>query len=280
MRPPREDCAHTGPESPLLKFGRGNAKLDPGVFTFSLPAGHFCPHARACQSRADRRTGFIADGRRTEFRCYAASSEARARSVRESRWHNAELLRRCRSADAMTDLLLRSLSPYAGVVRAHVAGDFFALAYLDAWLAVARARPRTLVYAYTKALPFWGRRLQDIGTGREPGVVTNFVLTASVGGTHDHLIGELGLRSARVVFSEQEAEAQGLPLDHDDTHAMTHGGNFALLVHGSQPTGSEAARALARLWQEGEYGYGTRADLARRERAGVRRKLSLTSWPG
>jgi hypothetical protein len=175
----------------------------------------------------------------------------------------------------MATLLLTSLSPYAGVVRVHVAGDFFSQAYLDAWLAVARARPRTRFYAYTKALPFWLRRRDELGTGREPGELANFVLTASVGGTHDHLIAGHGLRSARVVFSEDEAADLGLPVDHDDTHAMTHGGDFALLVHGAQPAGSEAAKALSRLWHAGEYGYGERADQARRERGRPRHRLAL-----
>jgi hypothetical protein len=272
----REDRAHDkhNEQKRLLRFGRGNAKLDSGVFTFSLPAGHFCPHARACRAQADRRTGFISDGKAVEFRCYAATSEARARSVRESRWHNAELLKGCRGTKEMAALLLRSLSPFAGVVRIHVAGDFFSQAYLDAWLAVAVSRPRTLFYGYTKGLPFWVRRLDELGTGREPGAVPNFVLTASVGGTHDHLIAEYGLRAAKVVFTEQEAVDLGLPLDHDDTHAMTPGGEFALLVHGAQPAGSEAAKALARLRQSGEFGYGERADRIRHERG--RPRLALT----
>ena len=63
-------------ERKLLRFGHGNAKLDPAVFTFSLPAGHFCPFANECRSKSNRLTGRIKDGPNTEFRCYAASSEA------------------------------------------------------------------------------------------------------------------------------------------------------------------------------------------------------------
>ena len=246
-----------------LKFGHGNAKLDPAVFTFSLPAGHFCPFAHECQSKANRDTGRIKDGPHTEFRCYAASSEARSRTVRDSRWHNAELLRACRSTEAMTALILDSLSPYAGVVRVHVSGDFFSQDYLDAWLAVACVRPRTLVYAYTKSLPFWVSRLEQVGNGHVPGTVPNFVLTASYGGTRDQLIEEHGLRYARVVFSPDEAKALGLDIDHDDSHAMAHGASFALLLHGTQPPGSAAAKALSSLWQQGEYGYGDKANAAR-----------------
>lgn len=242
----------------LLRFGHGNAKLDPNITTFSLPAGYTCPGARECLSRADRNTGRIRDGRHTLVRCYASSMEARRPSVRAARWHNLELLKACKSPGEMARLILASLSPYAGFVRVHDAGDFYSADYFDAWLEVARQRPRSTFYAYTKSLPFWVRRLSLVGTGREPGELPNFVLTASVGGTHDHLIDEHGLRSARVVFSPLEADALGLDVDHDDSHAMNHGPDFALLLHGSQPKGSAAASAASELRRSGFTGYGRR----------------------
>jgi hypothetical protein len=238
-----------------LKFGRGNAKLDDAIFTFSLPAGHSCPFANECLSRADRHTGRIKDGPNTSFRCYAASMESRHKTVRDARWHNLEALRACGSKDEMVALILDSLSPYAGFVRVHDSGDFFSQGYFDAWAEVARQRPSTTFYAYTKSLPFWVARLGDIPS--------NFVLTASKGGRHDHLIDERGLRYAEVVFSAAEAEQLGLELDHDDSHAMVNGLSFALLIHGTQPGGTPAAKAVAALRQEGEYGYGARADRIR-----------------
>ena len=69
-------------------------------------------------------------------------------------------------------------------------------------------------------------RLDEIGTGHEPGNVGNFILTASYGGTHDSIIKEYGLRYARVVFTTDEAHALGLSIDHDDSHAMRHGQDF------------------------------------------------------
>jgi hypothetical protein len=41
------------------------------------------------------------------------------------------------------------------------------------------------------------------------------VPTASRGGRDDHLIEEHSLRSARVVYSEAEADALGLEIDHE-----------------------------------------------------------------
>ena len=34
-----------------------------------------------------------------------------------------------------------------------------------------------------------------------------------------------------------------LEIDDDDSHAMEHGPSFALLIHGTQPAGTKAARA-------------------------------------
>lgn len=257
-----------GPARAPLKFGQGNGKLDPGVTTFSLPAGWSCPFASACRSRANRKSGFIRDGRDTRFRCYAASMEARRPSVRRARWHNLQALRGCKTAEQMARLILDSLSPFARVVRVHDAGDYFSQAYFDAWLNVARQRPRTVFYSYTKALPSWLAQMDQVGDGHTPGSLPNFVLTASVGGTHDDLIAQFGLRSARVVFSEQEAAALGLDVDHDDSHAMTHGPDFALLLHGTQLPGTPAAQAVAALRQAGFFGYGPSTRLPLRLLAG------------
>src|SRR5262249_2540720 len=87
-------------------FGHGKAKLDQAIFTFSLPAGHSCPFADQCKAKADRRTSYLKDGLNVTVRCHAASQEARHRSVRESRWLNFELLRKCQDREAMVRLIL------------------------------------------------------------------------------------------------------------------------------------------------------------------------------
>lgn len=259
------------PGQSSLKFGQGNAKLSPAVTTFSLPAGWACPFARDCRSRADPATGRVTDGKRVRYRCYAASMEARRPSVRRARWHNLRTLKACGSTSGMTRLILDSLSPFARLVRVHDSGDFYSQAYFDAWLEVARERPETIVYAYTKAVPFWGARVDEVGNGHTPGRVPNLVLTASRGGSHDDTIDRLGLRSARVLFSPGEAADLGLSVDHDDSHAMGHGPDFGLLLHGSQPAGTDAARAMSDLRAAGFGGYGrsTRLPLALVGPAGV-----------
>lgn len=241
-----------------LRFGQGNAKLDDAIFTFSLPAGWTCPGAHICLSKTNPNTGRLKDGPDTQFRCYAASMECRRPSVRDSRWHNFNLLKACETRKAMTRLILDSLSPFAGYVRIHDSGDYFSQRYFDAWLDVVRARPDTRFYAYVKNLKVWVKRLAIVGDGFTPGDVENLVLTASWGGKWDELIQKHGLRSARVVYGEELAEQLGLEVDHDDSHAMSFGPDFALLIHGMQPKGSEAGKAVQKLRESGWSGYGKR----------------------
>jgi hypothetical protein len=63
-------------------------------------------------------------------------------------------------------------------------------------------------------------------------------------------------RIAHVVYTEAEAEARGLEIDHDDSHCLGDK-SFALLVHNSQRAGSEASKALSQRKKDGGFvGYG------------------------
>jgi hypothetical protein len=133
------------------------------------------------------------------------------------------------------------------LVRFHQSGDFFNQAYFDAWLLVAQQHPELIFYGYTKALPFWAKRLHA--------VPANMKLVASRGGTHDSLISMFGLRSAKVVFSEKEAIDLGLEIDHDDSLVWQGNKDFAILLHGTQPAGSEAGKAWYKIKTTGPGGY-------------------------
>jgi hypothetical protein len=228
----------------LLKFSpaRKNAKLNhlqkrlnKRIYTFSLVSGICCPGANECSSMVvETADGWrIKDGPNTQYRCFSASQEALFPAVREQRYHNRNVLLACgNSTTKMASLIEASLPKGLAIVRLHVAGDFMTQNYFDAWLAAAQANPTILFYGYTKSLPFWVRRIDKI-----PG---NVKLTASWGGRYDNLIGEYGLRSARVVYSKAEAKALGLKIDKDDSLAAFGMGDFALLIHGPQPKGSTA----------------------------------------
>lgn len=232
-----------------LTFGKGNAKLGSHIYTFSLPAGHSCPGANECLARANRDTGKITDGPNAIFRCFSASAENIFPNVRLSRWHNFEALKG-KSLAEMYQTIKDSLVKKANYYRVHVAGDFFNQTYFDAWMKVARDYPDKLFYCYTKSIPFWVARLDSIPK--------NFVLNASIGSRYDDLIAAHGLKSARVVFSEDEAAKLGLKIDHDDSLAMNPANeSFALLLHGTQQKGTVAAQANHALRKAGANGYST-----------------------
>jgi len=213
----------------LLKFGRGNSKLSKDILTFSLPAGHSCPSAHACKAMAHPDTGNITDGKYQKFRCFAASAEARP-NVRAARWWNFNLTLKAKSRGTIYDLIMESLKEHDNFskVRIHVSGDFYSQAYFDAWLDVADSHPEITFYAYTKSLHFWSNRITEIPVNM-------------------HLVA-MGLRCAKVVMTPEEAEVLGLEIDHDDSHAYGNTENsFALLIHGTQPAGSESAAAIKYL---------------------------------
>lgn len=218
------------------------------VYNFSLPSGHACPFADECLSKADRYDGHITDGPNTTFRCFAASDEARQPSVRQQRWYNFQLLRQCRTKAEMVALILESLPARFDIMRVHIGGDFYNQMYFEAWLEVARLKPGQTFYAYTKSIPYW---IANIGN-----IPDNFVLNASRGGRMDAMIDLADLKVAEVVFSLDEADTKGLEIDHDERHAILPTGNFALLIHGTQPKGSTAAAAKRELSRNGvEHSY-------------------------
>jgi len=142
-------------------------------------------------------------------------------------------------AERMAEEIDYALPQNAGIVRIHVAGDFFNKEYFRAWMRVASMNPTVLFYAYTKSLQYW---IDNLGI-----IPDNLILTASSGGRDDNLISEHNLRETIVVYSVAEAIALGLDIDHDDSHAARPSlakRDFALLIHGTQPKGSKAADAL------------------------------------
>ena len=243
-----------------IKFSKANSKLvklykvqelqkllegKRKVYSLDLLSGHNCPFANECLSKAVERADgsrHIQDGPNTQFRCFSASQEAQYPNVYNPRKANSDTLRNlCDSYDEYTvaqhinDAMPKDL----GICRIHVAGDFFRQKYFNAWIIVAKANPDKLFYAYTKSLVYWLRMRDEIPS--------NLVLTASRGGSRDDLIVPHGLREAVVVFSEKEADEKFLGIDEDDSHAAVpewREDSFALLIHGTQPKGTEAAEAL------------------------------------
>lgn len=253
----------------MLKFSKANTKIEAlsqipalakylenkrKVYSFDLLSGHSCPFAEQCFSKAvtNKETGkrTIKDGPKTEFRCFSASQEVIYTNTYNRRSENFTSLRKL-STDQMVTMIDAAIPSNLGICRIHVAGDFFNEKYFAAWMQIANMHPDRLFYAYTKSLPYWTNAINDIPE--------NLVLTASRGGRRDDLIEVYNLRSTVVVYSEQEAFMAGLEIDHDDSHAAnpeTRTKDFALLIHGVQPKGSEASEAIKKLKADGvKYSY-------------------------
>jgi hypothetical protein len=170
-----------------------------------------------------------------------------------------------------------------GVIRIHVSGDFFSQAYFDAFMEAAKLYEEEIVfYAYTKSIPYWVK-------AKAKGIIPkNFKLNGSYGGSKDALIKENEFKFTRVCFTKEEAnnypyadvekttlltftngdtvqeffinengirtKIESLPIcEEDDFPAYEdNGGPFALLLHGTQPAGSDAAEKIARIKSEGK----------------------------
>ena len=218
----------------MIRYSNANRKLQKlqkrigkRVYSFNLPAGHSCPWALDCFSKADKVTGKITDGSAMKFRCYASSLEALYPSVRKMYHNNYEEIKAFKgNADMISEALLSAMPKKAEVIRIHTSGDFFHQSYFQAWIKVALARPDVIFYAYTKALAFWITYKNTIPK--------NFRLTASRGGKADQLIDNHNLPES-IVISEAEALTFDYPIDIDDSHAYNGGQTFGLVIHGTQP---------------------------------------------
>jgi len=244
----------------MVTFSEANAKIEAlaevpslkkylegkKVYSFDLLSGYSCPFAKDCLSKAvedsqGKRT--IKDGPDTKFRCFSASQEVQYTGVYNRRKNNLDNLRGFDTLELVKEILA-AMPKDLGVCRIHVAGDFFNEKYFLAWLTIAKMFPQKLIYAYTKSLKYWVNNRELVDS------LPNFILTASYGGRDDAMIESHSLRASKVVFSESEAESLGLTIDHDDSHAADpelKNQDFALLIHGTQPKGSEASEALQLL---------------------------------
>lgn len=226
-------------------YGKRFLKNNRKIYSFDLLAGRSCPFANKCKSYVKKTNGSLKakDGPNTEIRCYAASLEVlyppvynlHKRNLNKMRYHS-----RTKTRLELSYYIEQHIPRDAGIIRIHSSGDFFNQVYFDAWNLVAIRNPNILFYAYTKALEYWHRRIDQIPT--------NMVLTASYGGKLDDVIKPLGLRSAIIVHNRKEAKKLGLAIDENDSLAANpNHGNFALLIHGIQPAGTKAAKSVYKI---------------------------------
>jgi hypothetical protein len=248
----------------MLQFSKANAKtsrlvnvpslstyLDNRrkVYSLDLSSGVSCPGAYLCHSWVKGNPSKIVDGPHTIFRCFSASQEVLFPKLKKLRENNLRQLQEAQYPGNIANLVLQSIPHNAGIIRLCVGGDIFSQAYMTALPLIAWQRPDILFYFYTKSLHFLQVMISDIpGVNLQTGdILTNLKVTGSVGGKFDNLLDVLKLRRTVVVYSEEEAKQLNLEIDHNDSKAATSGGDFALLLHGAQPKGSEAAKAWYKI---------------------------------
>ena len=119
---------------------------------------------------------------------------------------------------------------------------------MEAWIKVAKMFPQTNFYTHTTSIPEW--------VALKSKMPKNFNLHASwddQNETNKKLILKNNLRFSKVVYSIEQAKELKLPIDFDDSLACCTKQNFALLLHGGQPAGSEASKAVLANKKAGSY---------------------------
>jgi hypothetical protein len=241
----------------VLSFSTGNEKLDWPYL--SLPAGYTCPFATACKNFAAKAGQKFKDGSslkaasdKTKHMCYAARAQAQYPGTNKKAFSNLSLIMQAQKdggVDGMAKLIIDSIK-YAGlegsrIFRIHEAGDFFSNNYMKAWILVSQAFPNINFYTHTTSLQYW---LSNRGS-----MPKNFRLIASMDDDNKETILANKLRYSKVVYSVEQAKEERLPIDYDDSIACCKDVNFALLIHGGQPKGSEAGKAVSTLRKTGTY---------------------------
>lgn len=112
-------------------------------------------------------------------------------------------------------------------LRIHDSGDFFSVAYTNAWLEIMRRNPATQFYAYTKMVTFFKAREKLL-----PG---NFHVIFSEGGTQDAKINLATDRHSRVFSNYAELVAAGYSdAVASDSAALRGEARVGLVYHGSR----------------------------------------------
>jgi hypothetical protein len=191
------------------KFVKNKKYYTGVVYEWNLPTGSTCPFALECKVTVDRQTGKF-DVKKGQYRCYAASPE-RFPAVREHRWRNFEYVKQ-----GMKPIIPKDCK----AIRIHASGDFFNQAYFDMWLEIARENPSLEIWAYTKSLGYWVKRIDEIPS--------NLILTASYGGREDYLIEKHNLKNVKV-YENPSLVPTDRPIDNNDDWARKPQINFALI---------------------------------------------------
>ncbi len=115
-----------------MPFQQGNSKLGKKIWTYSIPAGDTCPYKTDACSKE----------------CYAADGFFLMPNVKKSLQKNWDETKK----DTFDQWAISELKRVkAKVVRVHVAGDLYDLAYVKKWYNIFKACSDTRFFIYTRS---------------------------------------------------------------------------------------------------------------------------------
>ena len=197
--------------SKLVKTGKAMGRR---IVAFNLPPDlnftdseggkrNTCPGALACRAV-----------------CYAKQGRMAMPSAIATRMDNLDA---SRSAVFVANALVALDATKADTVRIHDSGDFYSQRYLDAWFAIANARPHVLFYCYTKST--------HLDWSAAP---ANFAVTQSEGGKFDSQL-DVDFPHSRIFSSHAAREAAGyVDGNIDDSPAILGLVKIGLVYHGQR----------------------------------------------
>lgn len=195
-----------------LSFSNSKLKKDK-IFTFGIPAGYSATGIKTCPN-----AGKCLEG------CYARRGFYVMPSVKKAQEERLNLFLDTPGLFVLTisaEIKARSVKR----LRIHDSGDFFNLAYFNAWLEIARRNPKTKFYAYTKMVTFFKSRAALLPK--------NFHVIFSEGGTQDHKIKETDKHS-RVFDSLENLKKAGYSNAYkSDLPALQGKQKIGLVYHGA-----------------------------------------------
>jgi hypothetical protein len=151
--------------------------------------------------------------------CFAKQGRYIMESVMNPRLSNLQATMQDSFVPDMIAALRRKRS--YNTVRIHDSGDFYSQSYLDKWIAIAKALPGKVFYAYTKAL--------TLDFTQVPG---NLRITQSLGGKFDRLVNRERPHS-RIFRDVAAREAAGyVDGNTDDIPAIEGEIRIGLVYHG------------------------------------------------
>ena len=207
------------------KLKKTSKELGKRVFNFGMTAwktAHgdiVCPYAKDCVL-----TKTLDDGKVIQYKCYAQMGMYNFPNVKKAYLWRLEQYKTDEFVDMVINEIRRKRVEY---LRIHDSGDFYDRTYVNKWLKIMELFPDVRFYAYTKSVPLFIRRMDELPS--------NFDVIFSEGSTHEHLVDKSKHRFSSVFNSITDliraGYANASELDLFATKWFTENNKIGLIYH-------------------------------------------------